>query len=129
MITKIILEIDNVVNELKSKDNTQSFDVAQLIEFELIFFLTLDIVRYEMLTNGKLSDLTSEAISQLFTFQCFEFYYRDFPEIFSKTGSLFSSLSPYNEKLMNYDLKGIVGTKATNWKSYFEKSLSILFKN
>ena len=126
MTNKVITEIENITIAIKAKSNTQSFNETALAKFELLYFLTMDIVRYELKTTNHLSDLTSEAISQLFTFQCFEFYYRDYPEIYKKTSNLFSLLCEYNVKLKNNDLEGKIGVKQDDWLFYFKETLPML---
>ncbi|MEO6549319.1 MAG: hypothetical protein ABIN94_15060 [Ferruginibacter sp.] len=123
MIDKIIPEIDNIVIQVKAKDNSHSFNKKELLEFEFIFFLTMDIVRYEIVMNQKLSDLTSIMISQMFAFQCFEFYYRDYPELFSKTTDLFALLCQYNVKLLSHELDGSIEAKSSSWLAYFNEAL------
>jgi hypothetical protein len=128
MINQALRLLDDTVDLIKSKDEGKSnFSKQSLHKFEFILFLSLDIVRYELKTRQKLTDLTSDAISQLFAFQCFEYYYRDFPEIYDKCSELFYVLRNYNEKLRNYDLKGNVGIKDSNWIKFFEKQISNLF--
>ncbi|HRF25287.1 MAG TPA: hypothetical protein PLR98_14025 [Chitinophagaceae bacterium] len=125
---KIIQEIESTNAVIKAKDNSYSFNVTALDKFELIYFLTMEITRYELMTSNELSDLTSDAISQLFTFQCFEFYYRDYPEVYAKTSSLFSLLCEYNMKLKNNDLNGNISSKDSDWQFYFNQSLAKLLK-
>jgi hypothetical protein len=122
----IISQIDETVAEIKAKDDSKSFNVINLRKFEFILFLTLDVVRYEIILEGKLSDLTSGAISRLFAFHCFEFYYRDFPEVYIKTAGLFSNLCQLNLKLANHDLDTTVNGEPASWLNYFTKILNTL---
>ena len=126
MIDKVISEIAVLSVAIKAKDNSQSFNKTELEKFEFIYFLTMDIVKRELIISGELSDLTSGAISQLFAFQCFEFYYRDFSEIFSKTTALFTLLCEYNVKLKNNDLEGKISSKPSDWVLYFKEILQKL---
>jgi hypothetical protein len=126
MINKILFDIDDIIIAIKAKDNTQSFNMTGLMKFEFILFLTLDIVRYELICNSELTDLTSDAVSQLFVFQCFEFYYRDFSEIYSKSSNLFASLNECNARLKNNDLKGSIGVESSHWIFYFNEVLTKL---
>ena len=126
MMNKIISEIDAVINEIKSKENNSSFNVEELLQFEFIFFLTLEIARYEILTASEITDSTGGALSQLFAFPCFEFYYRDFPDIFLKTSELLSILSPLNKKLLNHDVEHIEGFTNHGQTIYFNQYISSL---
>lgn len=126
MINKVIIEIENITAAIKAKDNSHSFSEVGLIKFEFTFFLTMDIVRYELIKTNRISDLTGNAISQLFAFQCFEFYYRDYPDLFTKTADLFSLLCEYNTKLKNNDLEGKISAKPADWVFYFKETLSKL---
>lgn len=121
---KILFEIENTNALIKEKDNSLSFNETGLNKFELVYFMAMDIVRYELMKEKQLSDLTSEIISQLFAFQCFEYYYRDFPQVYTKTTELFSLLCDYNICLRNNDLKGNIGASYSNWQLYFNQILS-----
>lgn len=126
MINEVISDLDKLINVIKAKDNSKSFSPFHLLKFEFTFFLTMDIVRYELLTSECLSNITSDAISQLFVFQCFEFYYRDFPEVHKKCSELYNTLSNYNEQLKNHDLPGDIGVENKNWIEYFNRRVSNL---
>lgn len=127
MIPAVIKLIDDTLFIIRSKDDSASYfgDVI-LHKFEFRFFLCLDIIRYELQTSGKISDLTADAMNQLFVFGTFEYYYRDFPLIHDKCSQLFSALVPYNEKLENNDLQGRIGVQDKSWANYFSKVVSRL---
>ena len=57
MTNKVITEIENITIAIKAKSNTQSFNETALAKFELLYFLTMDIVRYELKTTNHLSHL------------------------------------------------------------------------
>ena len=104
MIETDLKLLDETINVIKSKNDNESFNIKSLHEFELVLFICLDLTRYELQTNAKISDLTASILSKLFAFQCFEYYYRDFPEIYSMTATLSFRFREYNEKLRNHDL-------------------------
>jgi hypothetical protein len=115
--------LDEVVNDIKRKINLEGYN-----KFEFCLILTLEIARYEMFTQKKLTDITADAISQLFAFQVHEFYYRTHPEIYDKCLSVFAVFNNYSDKLKNHDLPGIVGVKDENWIQYFNESLTALIE-
>lgn len=122
MISSDLQLIDEVIVLIKGKDNTQStFDLDVLHQFEFNFFLCLEITRFELQTTGQMSDLTGNAMVRLIIFNAFEFYYSDFPNVYEKTGVLFSVLRNYNVKLKNHDLKMRVEKTSDFWKRYFKK--------
>lgn len=126
----VIKEIESTNILIKAKNNSFSFNETALNKFELIYFLTMEISRHELMTKGQLSDLTSEAINQLFVFQCFEFYYRDFPEVYAKTAKLFLLLCECNKKLKNNELESNINFKDSDWQFYFNQTLEkLLNKN
>ncbi|WP_315814185.1 hypothetical protein [Paraflavitalea speifideaquila] len=92
-------------------------------------FLCMDIVRFEIQTTERISDLTADAISQLFTFGAFEYYYRDFRNIHEKCSDLFHVLSNYNEQLKNHDLPGLISIQDSNWVDFFSKSIAHLISS
>jgi len=102
MIPTVIKLIDEALFMIRSKDDSASYfgDII-LHKFEFRFFLCLDIIRYELQISGQISDLTADAMNQLFVFGTFEYYYRDFPLIHDKCFKLFNALVPYNQKLEN----------------------------
>ncbi len=126
MIAEIISDIDTLIKMIKSKDNSKSFSYDYLMKFEFTFFLTMEIVRYELLTSKKLSNISSDAISQMFAFQCYEFYYQDYPELHMKCSELFRALSLFNQLLLNHDLPGNIGIDDKSWLDYFNNRISTL---
>lgn len=112
--------LDDVIIEIKLADKRKSFSPKGLEKFEFIFFQSLNIVRYELQTDGEISDLSGEAITQLFVFQTFEYYKTDFPEIYVKCSNLFERLITYNTRLRSNNL-GAIGAKDENWVKYFNK--------
>lgn len=130
MTSDILMLIDDTIQLAKSKDDSNSYHGRQsLFRFELKFFLCLDIIRFELQSTKRMSDLTADAINQLLTFQCFEFYYRDFPAVHKKCLELSQRLSDYNEKLKNFDLKGEIGVSDERWTEYFNKAIKALLTN
>lgn len=125
MIPAVIKLIDETLFMIRSKDDSASYfgDII-LHKFEFRFFLCLDIIRYELQTSRQISDLTADAMSQLFVFGTFEYYYRDYPLIHDKCSELFSTLVPYNQKLENNDLQGSIGVQSKSWANYFSKVIS-----
>lgn len=127
MIPAVIKLVDEALFMIRSKDDSASyFGDAILHKFEFRFFLCLDIIRYELQTKEQISDLTADAMSQLFVFGTFEYYYRDFPAIHKKCSELFSVLVRYNQKLENSDLQGEIGGQDESWVNYFSKVVSDL---
>ena len=127
MMTNDLKLLDETVYFIKQKNETHSyFSLKSLHKFEFCLFLSLDIVRFELQTQKHLSDSTADAISQLFAFGTFEYYYRDFPEIHKKCSELFVVLEKYNQDLKNHDLPGYLSTENDPWIDYFTKTISKL---
>jgi len=127
MISTVIKLIDETLFMIRSKDDSTSyFEDIILHRFEFRFFLCLDIIRYELQTKEQISDLTADAMNQLFVFGTFEYYYRDFPLIHDKCSKLFSALVPYNQKLESNDLQGNISVQGESWANYFSKVISNL---
>jgi len=120
MIDKDIKLIDEVICSIKEKVNSVGYN-----KFEFYFIISLEIVRYEIATVSKISDKVAEAITQLFAFQSFELYYRDYPDIYSKCSDLAYVLNSYNERLKEHGL-GAIGVKDKNWIDFFQNSISAL---
>lgn len=121
MIKQDIVLIDELIAMIKGRidsGETKAYD-----KFEFYLILTLEITRYELYSSGKITNLTAKALTQLFAFQCFEIYYRNYPEVYSKCSELSQRLVNYNQKCRDDEL-GTVGVK--NWIKYFEKSVSQL---
>jgi hypothetical protein len=112
--------LDDIIALIKQKANTQS-----LKKFEFFFILTLEIVRYELLTFNKISTESAAAITQLFGFQAHELFYPDFPELRTKCSSLNSWFDSYSKQLKE-STSSALGVKDKYWKKYFKKSISTL---
>ncbi len=123
MINSVLNLIEETSHIIRSKDDKLSFSPKNLRDFELVLFIALNLTRYELLENGKITDLTANVLSQLFAFQCFEYYYRDFPEVYTKTSQLFSLLSDFNLKLKNHDLPGSTSA-LQDWNNYLSGEIS-----
>lgn len=123
MIKTTIEMLDETVMAIKNKNENDSFNPQGLKKFELCFFVSLDIVRFELQTEMRISDETGGVLSFLFTFRCFEYYYRDYSEVYSKTSQLFTEFTMYNEKLRNNELS-FAGHIKENWIQYFNGRLS-----
>ncbi len=126
MIEADLKLLDETIQIIKSKNDNSSFSIVSLHEFELVLFICLDLTRYELQQNAKISDLNASILSKLFAFQCFEFYYRDFPEIYLQTSALFTRLIEYNEKLKNNDLQMNESIK-NDWINELNLALSKYF--
>jgi len=127
MIVDDLKLIDDTIALIKVKDDAvSSFPKDILYAFEAKFFLCLDIVRFELLIDKRISDLTADALSTLFTFQCFEYYWRDFPILYRNCSELGYALRNYNEKWKNHDLKGKVGLENKKWIKFFNKAIANL---
>jgi len=120
MVNNDIKLIDNFITLIKERVGAGSNE-----KFECYLILTLEIVRFEMVFTGEISDISGEAISQLFVFQTMEFYYRDYPYIYEKCSELFNSLISYNKKLLSHELS-VVGVKDKEWIRYFKNSITNL---
>ena len=112
--------IDEVISQIKQKGYSN-----ELNKSDFFFIITLEIVMYEILTTGKISDRSAEALTQLFVFQRQEYYYGQYPELYNQCGNLFSILIKYNQRLQNNELSSL-GVKDKHWKNYFEKSIETL---
>lgn len=110
-----------LIDDLEALLKKKVFDVGYT-RFDVPFLLLLAIIRYEILTEAKLSDKTAAAVVQMFAFQSFEFYYRDFPVIYEKSSDLSFSLNKYNEKLANHE-SGAIGTDIERWVGYFASTI------
>lgn len=119
--------LDETIILIKEKDNDKSsFDKHGLYKFELRFLLCMDIVRFELQINNGISDLTGAALSNLFAFGTFEYYYRDFPEIYRQCSELFSRLVNYNEALKSNNSEGNNFGQKKGWIDYFQHNISVL---
>ncbi len=121
--------MDQVINLIKEKDDNLSyFSLPILYQFELRFLLCMDIIRFELQTNGRISDTTADAMSQLFTFGAFEYYYRDFRYIHEKCTELFNKLTIYNQSLKNNDLPGEIAFHNEKWSNFFSTTITHLLR-
>lgn len=121
MIKEDLQLLDDVINEIKALTTEKGYK-----KFEFYLVMSLEIVRYEIFTSQHMTDLTADAIVQLFAFQTHEFYYREYPRLYEKCSSLFSVLNNYNIRLKEFRLPGHVGVKDNDWSKYFQKSISNL---
>jgi len=120
MINQDLQLLDEVICEIKKRSSEGVFK-----KIEFYFILCLEIGRYEILTTGKMTDITAESVIQLFSFQIFEIYHGIYPEIFEKCSRLYNILINYNENLRNNKLS-TTGVKDKSWIKYFEKSITNL---
>lgn len=119
-MNKDIRLIDSVITLIKEKARADNSN-----KFEYYLILTLEIIRFEIVFTGEISDITGKAISQLFVFQTHEFYHRDYPELYDKCSELFGVLINYNKKLLSHELYP-VGIKDKSWIRYFKDSITKL---
>ena len=122
MIIQEILNLDKTIVAIKEKGNLNGFN-----QIDFYFILTLEIARFEILSSNKMTEKTSEAITQLFTFQIHEYYYREFPELYNVCSTLFSSLIEYNKELKENNISAL-GVKDERWKEYFSNAIGGLVK-
>lgn len=66
--------IDSLIDSIKERGSKSGF-----LRIDICLIFILEIIRFEIITSGKMTDLTAGAFSQLFTFQVHEFFYRDYP--------------------------------------------------
>jgi hypothetical protein len=125
MKLQIIKELDETIASIKLKDNTAEFGQNTVDQFEFYLVFVLEIVRFEIIDFGLISDETAKAASVLFTFQVFEYYHRDYPALYEKCSNLAHELRSYNRKWENHDLSGPGLTKST-WLSFFQTSITKL---
>jgi hypothetical protein len=122
--------MDEVIAMIKAKDDSKSTVTRlflQQIEFRL--FLCLHIVRFELQTTGVISDLNAIALSQLFAFNVFECYFRDFPSVYDKCAKLSAALMNYNRRWNNHNLDGAIGNDEENWIIYFNTVIPDLIQS
>lgn len=96
-----------------------TFKPSVINKFEFRLFMTLNIVRFELQATNSISDETADVLSYLFVFNTFEYYYRDYPDIYAKCSALFKGLIEYNEELMNFEQSQEIGREPINWSKYF----------
>jgi len=107
MINHTIKILDEVISLIKGKDNSESFNPKAMGKFEFEFFLCLEIVRYELYFSEKVSDEVAIYLNYVFVFPVFEYYYRDYNDIYDKCMALFNELMDYNPKLKKDELDGM----------------------
>jgi hypothetical protein len=120
MIKQDLQLLDEVICEIKERSIEGGFK-----KIEFYFILCLEISRYEILTTGKITDITAESIIQLFSFQTFEIYNGIYPDLFKKCSELYERLMEYNENLKNNELS-TTGVKDKSWIKYLKKSITNL---
>ncbi|HVU98688.1 MAG TPA: hypothetical protein VHE34_25875 [Puia sp.] len=118
----IIKELDETVAFIKLKDNTADFGQHTIDQFEFYLVLVLEIVRFEIIESGAISDRTADAAKPLFTFQVFEYYARDYPALYEKCSNLGYELRSFNDNWKNHDLKGTRPTKSA-WNRFFQDNI------
>ena len=112
---------------LKSKDDSlQTLSIQAMHKFEFALFETLNIVRFELQSFGEITDRTADDLSQLFAFQTFEFYMRDYPLLYKKCSEVSSAFSSYNEKYRNHILPGKIGVWDNQWRRYLAATIERL---
>lgn len=123
----ILMLIDELVALVREKSNEKSsFDIAHILKFEFKLLITLDIVRFELQTNGMISNNSAMAVSRLFAFNAFEYYYRDFPDLYRNCSRLFARLNDFNEKLKLDSLDKVIGNKDSDWIKFFNENITAL---
>lgn len=115
--------LDHTIAMIKNEPDRSEFNKVQ---FYLI--ISLEIVRFELLTENKITDRSAEALAQLFAFQTFEMYYRDAPALYNKCASLFQVLVKYNQKLDSHESSAL-GVQDNAWREYFCKGIGHLISN
>jgi hypothetical protein len=119
--------IDVLVTEIKKKDVSQSFFSKKIIEkFDFEFILCMEIVRYELQLNDKLSDLTADAVGAILGMMAFHYYDKDYPEIGRQCNTLLNGLVLYNEKSRKFDLPAKVRLSEAGWVRFFRKAIKTL---
>lgn len=119
----IIKKIDETISAVKLKENEADFGQTTIDQFEFYFILVLEIIRYEIISADSISDKTASAATILFTFQVFEYYFRDYPNLYEKCSDLACQLQEYNINWKNHDLPGIRLTKPA-WIKFFRENIT-----
>jgi hypothetical protein len=128
MIAPTLQLLDAAAEAVRGKDDSlQTFSRGSMYQFELKLQLTLTIARHELQLQQEVSDATCAALSQLITFQCFEYYYYQYPAVYQLFSTLGLELQKYNANYKNYELKGI-GPRSKEWVRYFKNTLTTLFE-
>jgi hypothetical protein len=63
------------------------------------------------------------------TFQCFEFYYRDFPEIYRLSSNLSLVLREITKNIEDYFTEDAIGPDQEDWRNYFIGEIKRLIKS
>jgi hypothetical protein len=123
MFSQDIDSIDQLINSIKARAKEKG-----ALNIDIRFILLLDIIRFELMTTGKMSDATAGAVNSLFVFQAHEFFYRDFPELNSECSSVHSKIKKYNEKYQNHENLSMPGVDDEKWIKYFHRSIGTLIR-
>lgn len=124
MLSQDIDAIDYLINSFKARAKDKG-----ALNIDIRFVLLLDVIRFELLQSGKMSDLTAGAVNSLFVFQAHEFFFRDFPEIYAECSALNLMLMKYNEKYLNLEKLPMPGVDEKKWVKYFHNALETLIKS
>ena len=129
MIQDHLKILDDTIIALRSKDDKLScLDLKSMYMFEFELIVTLEIVRYELLTTGKITNDTADAITFRFAFGVFEYYHSDFPDVYKKFDDFRAILYNYNDAVESYSLPGKVGY-GRSWQKYLRRKITALFKS
>jgi hypothetical protein len=126
-MTSIFNKIENIVSEIQKKDNSiQTLPISSMDKFEFKFITFLFIARYELKINSIISDTTASILTNLITFQTFEYYKGIYPSLYNDCRELRNMLSFYNDNINNYDLPNIDISSEKKWVDYFHKAVKKL---
>lgn len=124
MLSEDLGLIDQLINSFKVRAKEKG-----VLNIDIRFILLLEVIRLELMTTGRMSDATAGAINSLFVFQAHEFFYRDFPELYSECSLVHSMLKKYNEKYQNHENLPMPGGDDEKWTKYFHSAIGTLLKN
>lgn len=116
--------IDHLINSFKDRAKGKG-----ALNIDIRFIFLLEVLRFELITTGKMSDATAGAVNSLFVFQAREFFYRDFPELYNECTSVHDLLIKYNKKYQNYENIPMPGSDDEEWTKYFHHAIGTLVKN
>ncbi|MCD9611928.1 hypothetical protein [Tenacibaculum maritimum] len=115
------IEIIRLLLSKKINDKIEGID--------LIVFLLLNIIEFEIRINKAISNQTAEALTQVSSFQSIEYYYHNgYLDLDKELKELAYLLGDYNSKLKNYEL-GVVGTKPENWGDYLKERIEMFLSD
>ena len=117
MKTNDLILLDQVMEMINEQTFVDGYNIPKLY---LIW--TLQIVRIELVTQEEISDVTSNAVWQLFTYTVFELYYREYKNIYLKCKELGKALEKYNDRLLENKTNGI-GMEDKQWSTFFKSRL------